>query len=463
MIAGFLAFNNEPWWTLNSPTNNRVLSILASPFYLQISATSIPATIPTATIIGAISRVLLILSSITLIGSSFRVTAWWRPIATWVSLASLTEIFFSLFLLIHAGQSTLYATYGADPPTSGTLAYPARIVGTDLNTYLNPSLSASFNIDFYLGILGLTIVGTTTLLKMLQDQDMTAAALTSVKDFFLSPPYRNVWVSTNDKELNPLRQDPENITDDVLLKSFGRIYTTVQPGGTVNIILPSWATNVSERFQKLLSWTGFAQESIETIYRSPSKAETQLLFKKPMRAKDQGKQERIETSELETSSASVLAETDIGASIPDIPSQLQIMAQPEWISAKTTRQERTMLKSAISILSKKVEPSPYRELLNQVYMDLVEKKVKFDSARQIETTLLKHAGRELALIEEADADGFKTQKKWALGEDAREVAKKGPSALSYLSDRRPHSFSVARLLKKWQRKPRYKKGHQEET
>ena len=405
-----------------------------------------------ATIIGAISRILLILSSITLIGSSFRVTAWWRPIATWVSLASLTEIFFSLFLLIHAGQATLYSTYGANPPTSGTTTYPARIVGTDLNTYLNPNLTATFNIDFYLGILGLTIVGTTTLLKMLRDQSLTAPAIPSVKEFFLSPPYRTVWVSSNDKELNPLSQDPENTTDDKLLQSFGRIYSTVQPGGTVSIILPSWATSVSDRFQKLLAWTGFAQESTETIYRTPGKAETQLRFKKPLEARVQNPQNEAELSDPEP----VLAESEVGSPLPDTPPQFAIAAQPEW-AAKTTKQERAMLKSAIAILTRRTGPVPYRELLNQVYMDLVEKKVKFDSARQIETALLKHAGRELALIEEADTEGFKTQKKWALGEDAQDIVLEGPSILSRLSGHRPHASPVVRLMKKWQRKPRYKK------
>ena len=462
LVAGFLAFNNEPWWTLTSPTNSHILSILASPFYLQISATSISATLPIATIIGAVSRVLLIMSSFTLIGSSFRLTAWWRPLATWVSLASLTETFFSLFLLIHAGQATLYSTYGAGPPTSGTVTYPSRIIGTDLNTYLNPSLTASFNVDFYLGILGLTIVGTTTLIKMLRDQDLITATLPGVKEFFLSPPYRHVWISTNDKELNPLSQDPENTSDDKLLQSFGKIYSTVQPGGTLNIILPAWATSVSDRFQKLLVWTGFAQESTETIYRTPSKAETQLRFKKPLKSKDQDSPTGAEFPDSEPSVTPVLAETELGSSLPDTPPQLAIAAQPEWASAKATKQERAMLKSAISLLSKRTEPAPYRELLNQVYMDLVEKKVKFDSARQIETALLKHVGRELAVIEEADTEGFRTQKKWALGEDATEIAQDGPSVLSRLSNHRPHVSPVMRLLKKWQRKPRYKKNESAE-
>jgi hypothetical protein len=435
--------------------NSRVLSIQASPFFLQISATSIPATIPVANLIGAISRVLLIMSSITLVGSSFRATVWWRPIASWLSLASLTEVFFSLFLLIHAGQATLFSTYGANPPTSGTLTYPARIIGTDLNSYLNPSLTATFNVDFFLGIFSLTIVGTTTIVKMLHDQDLMISALPSIKEVFLSPPYRNVWVSTSDRELNPLSQDPENTTDDKLLQSFEKIYSVVQPGGTVSIILPSWATNVSDRFQKLLAWTGFASESTETIYRTPSKAETQLRFKKPLQPTS------VKVSEPDQ--PPVLGQTaEREAPLPDTPPQLSIVSQPVWAEATMTRQERAMLRSAVSLLSKSPEPVPYRELLNQVYMELVEKKVRFDSARQIETALLKHAGRELDLIQESDEQGFKTSKKWTIGGEATESSDAGPSVLTRLAGHRPHVSPVVRLLKKWQRKPKYKSKPQEE-
>ena len=449
LVSGFLAFNNEPWWTLTSPINSRVLLIQASPFYLQISATSIAASIPIATFIGAVSRSLLIVSSIALVASSFRPISWWRPIVTWLTLASLTEIFFSLFLLIHAGQATLYSTYGANPPTSGTLTYPARIVGTDLNSYLNPSLTASFNIDFYLGILSLTIVGTTTILKMLRDQDIINATFPGIKELFLSPPYRNVWVSTGDRELNPLSQDPENTSDDKLLESFGKIYNTVQPGGTVSIILPSWATNISDRFQKLLAWTGFTAEITETIYRNQNRPETQLKFKKPA--------QRAEAEVAEPELKPVLGlETDMEGQPRDTPPQTIITSQPDWGKAKMTRQERATLRSAISILSKRPDPVPYRELLNQVYMDLVEKKVKFDSARQIENALLKHVGGELALVEEADEQGFKGAKKWAIGEDLPEEKEGGPSVLTRLTAHRPRASPVVRLLRKWQRKPKYK-------
>jgi hypothetical protein len=48
-------------------------------------------------------------------------------------------------------------------------------------------------------------------------------------------------------------------------------------------------------------------------------------------------------------------------------------------------------------------------------MDLVDKKVDFDSARQIESTLLNHNGREIVLFEEVDEANDRIVKKWGLG------------------------------------------------
>jgi len=427
------------------------LSIQVSPFYLQIAATGISATTPVASVLGALTRILLILSSLALLASSLRPTVWWRPLVTWLSLASLTELFFSLLLLVHAAQTALLAAYGTNPPTTGTILYPARIVGTDLNTYLNPSITATFNLDFYLGLLSLTIVGVGTILKMLQERGLlTASAIPGVKEFFLIPPYRHAWLSTGDRDLNPLGQDPENTTDDQLLDSFGKIYRTVQPGGIISIILPSWASTLGDRFQKLLTWTGFSIEDTGTIYRAPGKPETQLRFKKPLTPTESDVQEPETTPLLAQDIVS-------GDSLPDIPPQLTVSTQPDWGLTKMTKQERAMLRSAISILSKQREPMPHQELLNQVYMELVERKVQFDSARQIESTLLKHAGQEIALTEETDEQGLKSIKRWSLGTEDLSPDHEGKvSIFRKLSSHHPRVPPVMRLLKKWQRKPKPK-------
>ena len=116
-----------------------------------------------------------------------------------------------------------------------------------------------------------------------------------------------------------------------------------------------------------------------------------------------------------------------------------------------------MLRSALSILSKQSEPTPYHELLNQVYMELVERKVEFDSARQIESTLLKHAGQEIALTEETDDQGLKSVKRWSLGaEDLSPDHEGSRSIFRRLSSHHPGVPPVMRLLKKWQRKPKYR-------
>ena len=428
-----------------------MLSIQVSPFYLQIAATGIPSTSLFASILGALTRVLLILCSLALVASSLRPTAWWRPIATWLGLASLTELFFSLFLFVHAGQTALLTAYGSNPPTSGTILYPARILGTDLNTYQSPSLTATFNLDFYLGVLSLTIVGISTILKMLQERGLLAAsAIPGVKEFFLIPPYRHAWLSTGDRDLNPLSQDPENTTDDQLLESFGRIYRTVQPGGIISIILPSWASTLGDRFQKLLTWTGFSVEDTETIYRAPGKPETQLRFKKPLSPSESDAQEPEATPVLEQAIESE-------SSFRDIPPQLTVSTQPDWGLTEMTKQERAMLRSALSILSKSREPMPYHELLNQVYMELVERKIQFDSARQIESTLLKHSGQELALTEETDERGLKSVKRWSLGTEDLSPDHDGKASIfRKLSGHHPRVPPVMRFLKKWQRKPKYR-------
>jgi len=324
-------------------------------------------------------------------------------------------------------------------------------VGTDLNTYLNPSLVATFNLDFYLGLLSLTTVGASILLKMLQERGLlAAAAIPGVNEFFLSPPYRHVWLSTGDRDLNPLSKDPENTTDDQLLDSFGKIYRTVQPGGVIRIILPQWASTISDRFQKLLTSTGFAIEDAGIIYRAPGKPETQLRFRKPLIP--------LESRQQEPETTSVLAQAiATESSFPDIPPQLTITSPADWAPSKMTKQERAMLRSAVSILSKHREPVPYRELLNQVYMELVERKVEFDSARQIESTLLKRTGRELALTEESDEQGLKAVKSWSLGEEDLSPDPDGSSSIfKRLSSHRPGVPPVMRLLKKWQRKPKQK-------
>lgn len=366
-------------------------------------------------------------------------------------MSSLIELFLSLLLLIHTGENALLTIYGTNPPTSGTITYPARIIGTDLNSYLNPTIAAAFNPDFYLGLVSLTIVGASIILKILQEQGLiTATSIPGVKEFFLVPPYRHAWLSTGDPDLNPLGQDPENTTDDQLLDSFGKIYQTVQPGGTISIILPTWASTIGDRFQKLLTWTGFSILDSGTIYRAPGKPETQLRFKKPLEP------QKTFTPTHEPEPTAVLAQAvETEATFPDNPPQLAVASTPAWGRIRMTRQEKAMLRSAVSIISKQKEPLAYHELLNQVYMELIERRVEFDSAREIESALLKHVGRELALVEETEKQGAQPVKRWSLGEeDLTPDHDRSSSVFRMFSGHHPRVPPVMRLLRKWQGKPK---------
>jgi hypothetical protein len=214
--------------------------------------------------------------------------------------------------------------------------------------------------------------------------------------------------------------------------------------------LPSWASTLGDRFQKLLTWTGFSIEETGTIYRAPGKPETQLRFKKPLVSP--------ESTNPEPEPMPVLAQAmETEFSLREAPPQLAVTSQPDWVPTKMTKQERAMLRSALSILSKRREPMLYHELLNQVYMELVERKVEFESARQIESTLLRHSGRELALNEESDEQGSTVVKRWSLGEEDPGPGQEGKSSIfKMVSGHRPRVPSVMRLLKKWQRDPKPK-------
>jgi len=145
------------------------------------------------------------------------------------------------------------------------------------------------------------------------------------------------------------------------------------------------------------------------------------------------------------------ASLDEGVIEATAPPVLEVSEEPRWIPAKLSRMERNMLKAAVEIISRHQEPVPYRELLNQVYMDLVDKKVDFDSARQIETTLLNHNGKEVLLLEGADEASGKIIRTWWLGEE-----KLAPEKRTRISLLRRISTSKAKLpsVRFLHRKPR---------
>src|SRR3989454_1466904 len=460
LVALFVALGSEPWWTLTGTTTSNLMKIQVSPFYLHISALGLPSTVSAANNLGSFSRVLLILGSLALFAASIQPTSWWRNLAVYFGLSSLAELYLSFILIYYWAETAIVQAYGIVPPYYGTASLQGSILGLDLKYYSAPLVTASFYFPYYLGFLSLGLVLGRSLIKIIHERafQVLSALLPrgGIHDVYLSPPYQHVWFSSNDKEFNPLGNDPQMLNDDELLVSFQKLFDTVDPGGNLSIILPDWATTLGDRIQKLMPVIGFTVESSETVYRIPGRPETQLRFMKP--AQEQAAPLRVEQSIEETALAPTLlpptspAEKAIDAERPPV---LEIAQPSTWRHARMTRPERAILKSAVTTITTRQEPVPYRELLNQVYMELVDKKVDFDSARQIETTLLNHSGREILLIEEADETGTRVLQKWWLGEQqvAPEKARRLPF-LRKITGARPKLPRPQGLLTRFQ-KPRY--------
>lgn len=434
LLALFVALGSEPWWTLNGTTTGSLLSIQVSPFYLHINALGIPQSAAFANSLGTFTRVLLILGSLALFVASIQQTAWWRNLAVYLGISSLAELYFSFMMNFYWAETSIAQTYGVIPPYYGTAALQGSILGLDLRYYTAPLVTATFNFPYYLGFLCMGLVLGRSVIKIVHERAFQVLSELlpggGIQDVYLTPPYRNVWFSSNDKELNPLGKDPETLNDDELLVSFQKLYDAVQPGGSFSILIPDWAVGLEDRLEKLMPVTGFEVESESVVNRIPGKPENQLRFRKPVREQkallkaEQLVEEPTIASEISPPPAPILLPTESSPPAPAVPGILGLYQEPvlettrppAWRSTRMTRPERAMLKSAVATIAAHQEPVPYRELLNQVYMELVDKKIDFDSARQIETTLLAHNGREILLIEEKSEVDDKIVRKWLLGE-----------------------------------------------
>jgi len=281
----FLALASGPWWTLTGTTNARLLSVQVSPYFLHISAIGLPPTSALANGLGSLTRVLIFLGFLALASASIRPTAWWRNLAVYFGLSSLAELYLSFLLMYYWAESAFVIAYGIVPPYSGTATLPGRILGLDLTYYSGPLVTAAFAIPFYLGFIGFSLVMGRGVIRAIQDRTLRVLASLlpggGVHDVYLTPPYQHVWFSSGDKEYNPMITDPDILNDDELLISFQKLYDTVEPGGSLSIVLPAWATGIGDRFQRLMPNTGFTIESSGVIYRVEDKPETELRFRKP--------------------------------------------------------------------------------------------------------------------------------------------------------------------------------------
>lgn len=464
VVTSFLALNSEPWWTLTGTTTSRLLNIQISPYNVQMTATGLPPSLAFAQALGSITRLLVVLGFLSFAAASIRPMAWWRSLAVYFGLSTLAELYLSFLLMYHAVETALLSTYGVVPPYYGTQHLAANILGLDLNYYSNPMVTANFTLPFYLGLFGLGLVVGRLFLKTLQDRVLLLATSflgRGIREVYLTPPYQHTWLSTGDRELNPLGRDPELLSDDELLVSFEKLYRTVEPGGSITMILPAWATSASDRFQKLVPYTGFMIEKTGMIYRVQGRPEMELRFRKPVEASAPAAEAIEETTIAEPSAVgAALAEGNVESEEPPV---VETSTKPPWIPVRMTRLERAILKSAVSLIASRQEPVPYRELLNEVYMELIDKKIDFESSRQIETTLLEHSGRELAIVEETDETSNRLVKKWWLGD--QKIAPEGP-ILPFLRritrKARPKLPRAPDLMGRWQRKPRYRPRKQKD-
>lgn len=367
--------------------------------------------------LGSLARLLAIMASVGLLVSGLRPIAWWRNLTFYAGLSSLLGLYLVFLIMYHSAQTAFLATYNITLPYSGTTRLSANILGLDLRYYSSPVVSAGFSIPFYLGVISISLAIADTAWRSFRNSIFALATLVpcGIRDIRLSPPYHNVWVSSSDTNLNPLYEDPDHATDDQLLVSFEKLFRTVDPGGSLSIILPAWAIHIADRFQRLLPYTGFNAEASSIIYRTPGVPETELRFRRPLGKIKQTEPSSTVTTEQSTPtkpvSQSIQTENEEDEQPPP-----ELQSQIEWEPIKTTPAERAMVRSAIRIITAAEAPVPYRELLNRVYMDLVDKKIDFESSREIEKTLLTHTSKELELVDETDSTGVRWIRKWWLNE-----------------------------------------------
>lgn len=456
----FIALSSEAWWTLNGTDNGKLLMIKVSPYYVSIVATGVTSNASVMPILGSLGRLIAILSFATLLLSGLRPVAWWRNLAFHTGLTGLTTLYFIFLIMYHSAQAAFLTTYNVILPYAGTARIQANILGLDMKNYPSPLVTAGFSISFFLGLLSIAL-GTGSLVgNSLRNRVAALAGLipTGAKEIHLSPPYRNIWMSTNDTELNPLSEDPDHTTDDQLLVSFEKLYRTINPGGSLSIILPAWATSIEDRLEKLLPHTGFNIEVARLVYRTPGVPETELRFRKPVDksigedvAQTDVKQEPSRTVKIDIFPTQGEIEPDDKLPFKIVP------VVPEWSPKRITSLERAMLRSAIRMINQRQAPVPYRELLNQVYLDLVDRKLNFESSREIENILLKHTGMELELVEEPDATGSRLIRKWWLGERKILLEKESdPNWLTRFASRARGVVPDFRRKKGWRKESRYR-------
>jgi hypothetical protein len=495
VVALFVALGSEPWWTLNGTTTSKLFSVEVSPFFVHIVAVGLPSTVPFANSLGGFTRTFLLVGFIMLFAAGLRPTAWWRNLAVYFGISSLAELYLSFLLMYYWAETAFFNVYGVVLPLSGTATLAANVVGLDFAYYASPLVTASFGLPYYIGFLSIGLVVGRAVIRILHARAFQVlAALVpggAIHDISLTPPYQRVWFSNTDDQYNPVRRYLGGAGDDQLLVSFEKLFETVEPGGSLSVVLPEGATVLTDKLEKMMPEIGFAIEETRAITSPQGKPEIELRFRRPAAEQAPTREDPSteQSSILETpaaeptlarepipspetpenapgvlpaqepaaslleEAASILAEVPVEKESPPMLEMVQQSLVPG--QRKMTRLERTMLKSATRIINEHHQTVPYRELLNEVYMDLVDQRVEFDSARQIETTLQSHNGQEIVLVEESDGPGGRIVKKWGLGKQKlRSERSHRIPVLNRVRAVTPKITSIRKIIRK-PRKSRY--------
>ncbi len=173
VVALFLGPASGPWWTVTGATTSKLLTVQVSPFYLQADATGLSPSTFFSVPLGSFTSLLLILSLIALGASSIHRGTWWNKLAVYFSLCSMTELYLSFLLMYHGALTMLLGVYGILPPYSGTSHLLANVVGLDLNSHLNPLVTASFSLPFYLGFVSIGLITTSLIVNDIVEKRKT--------------------------------------------------------------------------------------------------------------------------------------------------------------------------------------------------------------------------------------------------------------------------------------------------
>src|SRR5256712_585188 len=148
-----------------------------------------------------------------------------------------------------------------------------------LRVFPTAVVTAGFSGLFYAGVFCLGLVTMERLMSLRSIEELFRIG--DIRELDLVPPYKRVWMTSGDKGLKPLSEDPERVSDEQLMVSFGNIFRTVEPGGIVRILLPSWAGWVGDGIRGLIKSVGFNLETA-TVVHEQGQDEIELRLKKPV-------------------------------------------------------------------------------------------------------------------------------------------------------------------------------------